>query len=207
MTLGNNSILVTLAVVLMQAGCRSARGSPDALHCVAAVGELPSGATAAGLEGTYRVIFIGTGGEAQGRQLRGTLTLRLHDADRQRFYFFGRLNPHLLAPLYGRLDADLASLRAAVPGQADSDNPERPGVEVRQLDAVSQGRAFTEITLHVGDQGNRRDVMMFDGASFVMEVAEIDARGFTGEWKSSLGMTSFGASGHYCAWRVTKSAG
>jgi hypothetical protein len=170
--------------------------------CAVARAELATGSKAEGLAGTYRVLFIGTGGEARGRRLRGTLTLAPQSPDRERYVMFGQFNPSLRLPLSGRLKADLSLLGAIVPGRPDGTDPERPGVEVRQLDAVYQGRPFTEITLHVGHDGNRRDRLTLDGAYFGMRVRELSTSGFAGSWRSAVGMTTFDASGHYCAWRL-----
>lgn len=194
---------VTASAIIVSS-CWAARGAAEDRRCEPVQGELPVGLSAVGLAGTYRVLLVGTGGEARGKQLRGNLTLVPHDSSRQRFFsFFGRVNPSLRLPLYGQLDADLARLGAIVPGRSDGADPDRPGVEVRQVDAVYQDRPFTEITLLVGDEGNRRDQITLDGAHFGMRVQHMAATEFRGAWRSSVGMTTFDASGHYCAWRVS----
>ncbi len=190
-----------LSFVILINACASIRGQAHDTRCSATADSLPVGSSASELAGTFRVLFIGTEGSARRKRLTASLFLQPHDSSRRYAGKWPHLNPHLEFPLYGSLDADVRQLGAIPPGRADSLDPDRPGVNVWQMNAVYEGRPFTEISLQVGDEGNRRDAVTLDGADFSMQVHRITTTGFRGTWSSSVGMTTFRAEGHFCAWR------
>ena len=53
------------------------------------------------------------------------------------------------------------------------------------------------ITLRLGSDANRRDLVRYDGAYTVLTVNGIDANGFSGSWRSGLQLSR--TSGYFCA--------
>lgn len=97
----------------------------------------------------------------------------------------------------------LDSVGAYSEGQADSEDPARPGVIVRhghwpQRDAL----AYEELSLGLEAERNRRDVMILDGAFEHAVIRERTADGFRGTWDASVGPTTYHAAGRFCAVRA-----
>ncbi len=98
-------------------------------------------------------------------------------------------------PLYGAADVDLRAVGAHEVGDIGSDAPAAPGVLVLEFDRDGA----RNILLRLGSAANRRDTVLPDGAYMVLEVLEISADGFSGDWRS--GSYSSRASGYFCATR------
>ena len=57
------------------------------------------------------------------------------------------------------------------------------------------------LMLRVGSESNRRGVRRFDGGYTVLQVQQITDGGFTGTWRSAVGLEESG--GHFCAVKAT----
>jgi hypothetical protein len=115
--------------------------------------------------------------------------------------FDGKRNPYLTIPLIGSTDLQLQEVGAVEDGSWDARAPEAPGVAVQEHHATYQGQSFTEITVKLGADGNRRGVMRFDGPYNALYVDRIDSSGFYGRWHASLGYTTYKAEGFFCAFK------
>lgn len=170
--------------------------------CAPTSAKLPTSATAAGLAGDYYLTIIGTDGEALGKMVRGDLRLWAPpDSFRYIRQIDGKRNPHLTTPLIGRTGIRLQDVGAVQDGAWDATEPEAPGIAVQEQHASYQGQPFTEITLRLGADGNRRGVLRFDGPYNALYVDRIDPSGFYGRWHASLGYTTYKAEGFFCALR------
>ena len=155
------------------------------------------------MAGSFTIAFVGTRGVARGRATRAALVLSPPSSDTlARVAVVRRIGLVPPAPLTGTLRLDADAIRAIIPGRADSVDPNRPGVVVRRWGAEEAGHSVTEIRLSVGGDGNRRDAITLDGASFEMRVQDVRTDGFSGSWASSVGMTTFEAAGYFCALRA-----
>ena len=96
-------------------------------------------------------------------------------------------------PLTGATDIDLRAVGAFPVGDPASRDPAAPGVVVLES---RQGNA-ARILLRLGADANRPDSPLFDGGYAILEVREITAAGFAGDWRSAAG--GMMASGHFCA--------
>ncbi len=101
-------------------------------------------------------------------------------------------------PLYGFTDIDPRSVGAHRVGDPGSKDPSAPGVLV--LEREEYGRRV--ITLRLGSQANRRDLVRYDGAYTVLRVKEIDKGGFAGSWRSGGGLDLSVTTGYFCAREV-----
>ncbi len=103
-------------------------------------------------------------------------------------------------PLYGFTDIDLEAVGAHRVGDPGSRDPSAPGVLV--LEREEYGRRV--ITLRLGSNANRRDVVRYDGAYTVLRVRQSDEDGFAGSWRSGSGsgLDLSVTTGHFCAWKV-----
>ena len=158
------------------------------------------GAAADRLAGTYAVTLVATEGERRGRAASARLTL-VPRADSLRRFDGGR-SPGGSAPVYGWAELDVEGVGGLPHGSVASRDPRRPGVEVVDLRGVSEGRPFRELTLRLGADANRRDVISLDGPYTALEVTAVGPGGFGGLWHASLGMTTYRAGGHFCAERL-----
>lgn len=109
--------------------------------------------------------------------------------------------PDLREPYFGSAEIDLDSLGAYTNGTLASLDPKRPGIAVQEWH-WERGEEPTSITLIVGSEATRRDVMTFDGPHVDIQVRELTPVGFRGGWVASLGHTSYRAAGYFCAARV-----
>ena len=98
-------------------------------------------------------------------------------------------------PLYGFTNVNLRAVGAYEVGDPDSEDPQAPGVLVLESSQTGTRR----ILLRFGADANRRDDMLFDGAYTVLEVREIAADGFAGNWRSGLRLSRL--EGYFCARR------
>ena len=99
-------------------------------------------------------------------------------------------------PLAGATDIDLRAVGAFPVGDPASRDPAAPGVIVLESRQGNDAR----ILLRLGADANRPDSPLFDGGYAVLEVREITAAGFAGDWRSAADGTM--ASGHFCARRL-----
>ncbi len=100
-----------------------------------------------------------------------------------------------LTPLYGFTDIDPESVGAHRVGDPGSRDPSAPGVLV--LERVEYGRPI--ITLRLGSDANRKDLVRYDGEYTVLSVSSIDEDGFTGTWRSGGGLGWSTTTGYFCA--------
>ncbi|MDE2729696.1 MAG: hypothetical protein OXI19_16840 [Gemmatimonadota bacterium] len=98
-------------------------------------------------------------------------------------------------PLYGFTDIDPESVGAHRVGDPGSRDPSAPGVLV--LERVEYGRSI--ITLRLGSDANRKDLVRYDGEYTVLSVSIIDEDGFAGTWRSGGGLGWSTTTGYFCA--------
>lgn len=191
---GRRSALPLLGLLALAAWGPSAcqrRAPAPAQPCAEVQGSLPADARADGLEGEFRLTLVATRGPRTGASATGTLHLRRNGVG---------AGPAPAAevryPLFGAAALAADSVGAAAPGDIGSRDAARPGVLV-----IEERRAGgTRITLRLGAEANRGDVVRFDGAYLTLSPAAITADGFAGRWNSGVGAQT--ASGYFCAARV-----
>ena len=103
-----------------------------------------------------------------------------------------------LTPLYGFTDLDPESVGAHRVGDPGSRDPAAPGVLV--LERAEYGRRV--ITLRLGSDANRKDLVRYDGTYTVLSVKSVDEKGFAGSWRSGGGLGFTVNTGYFCAWKV-----
>jgi hypothetical protein len=194
-----------IAILTLGAGVSfqgAGSGAPAQPACRKSPEGLSVGSSAAGLAGEYKLVIVGTEGVAASRSVTGTLRLWSPPESLQTVRRLdGAPNVSLKIPLIGAADIDLTNVGGVDDGDLTSTDPFAPGIAVRELNAVYQGKPFTEITLHVGSSSNRRNVMRFDGPYNALYVDRIDSTSFSGRWHASLGYTTYKAEGYFCAMR------
>ncbi len=156
--------------------------------CQPTQGVLAAGATLAGAAGRYRLILIGQQAQGKARTVSGSLVLMSSGFDPDAF-------KPALNPLSGVTNINLRAVGAFPAGDPGSKDPEAPGVLVLE----SREGGAPRILLRLGADANRPGSPLFDGGYTVLEVREISARGFAGEWRSATNGHS--AAGHFCARR------
>ena len=183
-----------LGALAVLAGCGGANpGQADPQTC-APVQAPASDPAATDLVGQYTVRLIATSGAKEGASASGRLTLMEQDsAYRGLKREDGSVDTTFTFPLYGTAEVDFASVGATTPGDAASSDPLSPGVLVIER----PGR----LMLRVGSESNRRGVRRFDGGYTVLQVQQITDGGFTGTWRSAVGLEESG--GHFCAVKAT----
>jgi hypothetical protein len=161
-------------------GPRPAAAGPQS--CAPTTAALEAGASAAGLEGEYRVRLVATTGPRQHSSADGTIALvrpaASADSSSRRYVLVG--TGELALVEVGAPEADLASA-----------DPSRPGILVFDLGS--------RILLRLGAEVNRQDVTRVEGAYTVLRVQEVRADGFAGEWTSGAPLPM--AEGYFCAWK------
>ena len=173
----------------------AAVAGPDAVSgagaCRPTAGVLAADATLAGAAGAYRLTMVRTdaGGEGAGKSPTASGSLRLQPSAS------GAFAP-ASDPLRGATDVDLRAVGAQRVGDPASEDPAAPGVLVLESHRDDGPR----ILLRLGSEANRPDQLLFDGGYTVLDVGEITARGFAGEWRSAAEHRS--AAGHFCAVRL-----
>ena len=191
-------MLLTLCIL---AGCFGFQNAVDvgaarglqsiAADCMPASFDLPEDATLSDRAGHYRLTLVEVVGNTSKRTVQGSLALitlrpqNQHDSSNR-----------VRTPLFGYTDVDLRSVGAYRVGDPGSQDPLAPGVLVLESDRNGQ-RA---ITLRIGSEANRRDVVRYDGAYTVLEVQQISEKGFAGSWRSGLRLSR--VSGYFCAVRT-----
>lgn len=101
-------------------------------------------------------------------------------------------------PLYGFTDVDLESVGAHRVGDPGSRDPSAPGVLV--LEREEYGRRI--ITVRLGSDANRKDLVRYDGTYTALSVRNIDEEGFAGSWRSGGGLGFSVTTGYFCAREV-----
>ena len=160
----------------------------QAAVCEPTSSRLSPGATLAGKTGSYRLTLVEVVDSVDARSAAGALTLR-------------RQPPGLdslgtaSTPLYGFTDLDLRAVGAHRVGDPAGTDPQAPGVLVLESGRGGKRR----ILLRLGADANRRDAALFDGAWTVLEVREIAADSFAGNWRSGVRLSR--TQGYFCAKR------
>ena len=113
----------------------------------------------------------------------------------------GEPHPNAREPYFGSAEINLDSLGAYTHGTLASLDPNRPGVVVSEWH-FDHAEEPPSITLTVGSEATRRDIMRFDGNHVDIRVRELRPEGFRGVWEASVGHTSYRAAGYFCAARV-----
>jgi hypothetical protein len=102
-------------------------------------------------------------------------------------------------PFYGWTDISPDDIGAHRLGDPSSPDRSAPGVLVlTSPDAANPGKPGS-ITLRIGSQANRSDIVRFDGAYTALYVRWIETGAFGGNWSS--GVTGPEAEGEFCAVR------
>jgi hypothetical protein len=199
MYIGRHLKSLLAAVCLLWSG-QTICMAQEARPCALATDTLPTNATARGLAGDYRLTIVGTDGEATGKMVRGDLKLWA-PPDSFQFVrqFDGNRNPYITIPLIGSTEIHLQDVGAVEDGGWSAREPEAPGIALREHHATYQGQPFTEITLKLGADGNRRGLLRMDGPYNALYVDRMDTSGFYGRWHASLGYTTYKAEGFFCA--------
>jgi len=183
-------------------GASDCRAVPDSLRT-------PSAARLAA--GSYALTIIATAGGKPGTQASGTLTLR-ETVSTNRSSRTGRLprsdENRSATPLWGYIDADLASVGAPLP---DGNNPDEPQPTSRDpiypglLVHIQNWGSLTlpqQYVLTVGTTYNVRVRLHYavaDGPGILMNVRQITIKGFRGTWQQG-GLVVAG--GYFCAVRL-----
>ncbi len=193
---------LALISLISLAGC-AARQSGQGRECakVASGTELPSSVHARDLAGSFRIAMVGESADFDGRRIEGTLDLLPQDSALQSLELFaGSPVSGATMPLHGALDAAIEQVGGVRVGDATRRDPMQPGVAVLEQTMAGANKSAPSITLRVGADANRRDMVRFDGGFMALYVKEITADGFRGDWSSgSRGPTHVG---HFCANRV-----
>ncbi|HEX7336145.1 MAG TPA: hypothetical protein VF252_02965 [Gemmatimonadales bacterium] len=150
-------------------------------------------ADAEGLVGSYRLKLVATEGPRAGQATEGTLGLRPYEGSLRAVTIDGMRDTAASYVHYGSADVDLEAVGAVRLGNLGSLDPTRPGAVVLERKGV--------ITLRLGSEANRRDVVRFDGGFTALRVAGASREGFTGSWTSGVGIQRSSA-GYFCAVRM-----
>ena len=137
------------------------------------------------LGGDYALVITARSGEKSGATTHGELRLVSRDSTG--------------VPFYGWTDVRLDEIGAHRLGDPSSTDRSAPGVLVlTSPDPASPGKVGS-VTLRIGSQANRSDIIRFDGAYTALYVRWIEAGAFGGDWAS--GITGPEAEGEFCAVR------
>ena len=157
--------------------CATANSDPSTLARVAELG------------GDYVLVLRARSGEKSSETTQGALRLVSRDSTG--------------VPFYGWTDVSLDEIGAHRLGAPSSTDRSAPGVLVlTSPDAASPGRPGS-VTLRIGSQANRSDIVRFDGAYTALYVRWIETDAFGGDWTS--GVTGPEAEGEFCAVRSNSS--
>ena len=154
--------------------------------CMPTSGQLHPKVTLSDRAGQYRLTLIEVVNGTDARSAQGTLTLRQQPSGLESL-------GSAATPLYGFTDVNLRAVGAYEVGDPASEDPQAPGVLLLESDRDGARR----ILLRLGADANRRDDKLFDGAYTVLEVHEIAADGFAGNWRSGLRLSRI--EGYFCA--------
>ncbi len=181
--------LVGVVVGLGIAGCANNQPPEPSLEsgvCGQASPDARSLARVGNLGGDYALLLSARSGEKAGATTRGELRLVSRDSTG--------------VPFYGWTDLPFAEVGAYRLGDPSSTDSSAPGVLVlTSPDPASPGQVGA-VTLRIGSQANRSDIIRFDGAYTALYVRWIESGAFGGDWAS--GVTGPEAEGEFCAVRV-----
>ena len=184
--------LVAVAAGLVFAGCSSNQPPEPAVdsgECRNAVSDPASLVRVADLGGEFALELTVRSGEKSGETSRGMLTLVPRDS--------------VGVPYYGWTDLQPEAVGAHRLGDTGSQDRSAPGVLVLTSPAAADPARPASITLRLGSQANRSDIIRFDGAYTALYVRWIADDSFGGEWAS--GITGPVAGGEFCALRTSGS--
>ena len=170
---------------------------PSERVCESVSGILAAHATLLNRTGRYRLTMVADATDSNSaatRAVSGILTLR----DQIRDTGTPDSPADVSTPLYGFTDIDPRSVGAHRVGDPGSKDPSAPGVLV--LEREEYGRRV--ITLRLGSDANRRDLVRYDGTYTALSVRRIDEEGFAGSWRSGGGLGFSVTTGYFCAWKV-----
>lgn len=176
------------AVVLALPGCASRNPEPEAFDstsCRDGWSDTGSLSRVDQMEGRFQLRMSVESGPLAGRAVLGGLTLERRDS--------------VGVPLYGWTGLDPADAGAQRLGDPGSRDPAAPGVLVLTTPASARPEQIDGVTLRLGSQANRSDIIRFDGAFTALYVRWIERDAFGGEWAS--GVQGPEASGSFCAVR------
>ena len=138
------------------------------------------------LGGNYAIVLTAGSGQKSGETTNGELELASRDSTG--------------VPFYGWTDVQLDEIGAYRLGDPSSTDRTAPGILVlTSPDSASPGQVGS-ITLRIGSQANRSDIIRFDGAYTALYVRWIEADAFGGDWAS--GISGPEAEGEFCAVRT-----
>lgn len=185
-------LALTAAMMVGIAACTRSGAEPGPESCAPVDEPRLEGVDAESLAGEYTIEVVAMSGEAAGSSAEGRLWLRPNPPDLRSIRSAGGgERTDAAAPLYGWTDLPLESVGAVRIGDPESDDPQAPGVLV-----VTYGNS---ITLRLGSEANRRDVLRFDGGFTALRVRRAGAESFAGSWASGVQGTD--AEGYFCARR------
>lgn len=195
--IGRPRSLLLSSCFVAAASCAAVQESEGA--CRAPVAEPIRAPSVDDLAGRYRLIFVGTSGEAVGKRVEGELVLAARPAALRPVLGLDLVPlADVAEPVFGATTADLEAVGAYVSGSLRSEDPEAPGVVLR----VDQGGNEVGLTLRLGSERNRRGHFILDGAFVLAPIVELHRAGFFGRWDASLGPTTYRAGGFFCALRT-----
>ena len=184
--------LVAVAAGLVSAGCSSNQPPEPALDpgvCRNAVSDPASLVRVADLGGDYALELTARSGERSGATAQGLLTLVTRDS--------------VGVPFYGWTDLQPDEVGAHRLGDPSSTDRSAPGVLALTSPDAADPASPSSITLRIGSQANRSDIVRFDGAYTALYVRWIADGNFGGDWAS--GVTGPEAEGAFCAVRTNSS--
>lgn len=188
---------------LLLCACRAPSGRASPEDCAPATSVLPSGTSAEGLAGKYRLRLIATSGAKAGTTVEGPLALRPQSEElRYRVRPGGTADTSVQSPLFGTVDLDLDAVDAVSVGSTTSSDPLQPGVLVIEQHRRDGETPTAEITMRLGSEANRRDRQRFDGGYTVLRVRETDPERLKGSWTS--GVATERSAGYFCAVRMER---
>lgn len=150
------------------------------------------GTSAEQLAGTYQLRMVATEGPEAGQAADGTLRLQPYDQSLREVTVGGIRDTSASYVLYGNTEVDPDAVGAVSPGDLGSRDPLRPGVVLIERKGA--------ITLRMGAEANRRDVVRFDGGYLALRVVEAADDRFAGSWASGVGTQR--SAGYFCAVRT-----
>lgn len=162
--------------------------------------QLDSDLDAEDLAGEYRIVMVGTTADYADRQIEGTLALHPQDSALQSLSYAGGVPiTGARMPLYGALEAEVEEVGGMRLGDATVLDPSQPGVAVLEQVSPSGTGSVTSVTLRIGSDANRRDMVRFDGGFMALYVREITPEGFRGGWAAGVRGPAY--EGYFCALR------
>ena len=182
--------LVILAGGLHVAGCsrnQPPEPAPDSGVCRTPVSDPASLVRVGDLGGDYALELTARSGDRSGETARGLLTLVTRDS--------------VGVPFYGWTDLELDDVGAHRLGDPASTDRSAPGVLVLTSPDAADPASPASVTLRIGSQANRSDIVRFDGAYTALYVRWIADDSFGGDWAS--GVTETEAEGEFCALRTS----